>query len=645
MVKCSPLCRNFLLLLSTGAALCLFLQPARIVIALAGLIFAAVAFTCLLERDVPGDKVPGAMPMAVCFALAGLLTFCSEWVHSSLLAALAGRVGLSREQLLYVLGAAGALAAFYAFWRLSCRLCRLTGAYMGTPAGPPDRLLLISAGCFLLAEPVPDRQTLCSLLAGLGVISALSRHTANLWTDVMEEKRELLLFSILTTLGICFYRMAAARPFWDKPLLVQLLCLAGGPFVFLCVICFFRWLLAILEEAFEDISLREGVLFAILALALVAVCVLVFLKTDAFYGTDHPYDVIYTSDSHILVEGNAWLNLKCDQNDLRQPLYAVFAAPFVGFGWLLTRLVPQSPVIDALALNIPQILILLLSHWLLCRALDLKGGARMAFFAAAVFSYPSLLFSLMMEQYIFVYFYTVLLVYLFARDRKSAPALWGAGGTLLTSLVLLPTQSDLHPVKDFRRWFTRMLNGGLGFVTVLLAFGRGDILVNAGSSLVNLSQFTGEKLTLPEKALQFTTFPASCLTAPAAAASENLWGILSWQLIPARSVHPVGLVILVLCLLGGILLWKDRLSRLSLVWIGFSLVLLLGLGWGTQENGLVLYSLYFGWAYLAVLQRLSRRFVPRYTAALWTAAAAAMALVNLPAMARLIAFALEHYPL
>jgi len=32
--------------------------------------------------------------------------------------------------------------------------------------------------------------------------------------------------------------------------------------------------------------------------------------------------------------------------------------------------------------------------------------------------------------------------------------------------------------------------------------------------------------------------------------------------------------------------------------------MLLFVGWGTQENGLILYSLYFGWAFLALIFQL-----------------------------------------
>lgn len=55
----------------------------------------------------------------------------------------------------------------------------------------------------------------------------------------------------------------------------------------------------------------------------------VYRNTTAFYGSGYN-DVIYGSDSYTLTGSNVWLSLFQGQNDLRQPLYMLTAAPFMG---------------------------------------------------------------------------------------------------------------------------------------------------------------------------------------------------------------------------------------------------------------------------------------------------------------------------
>ena len=111
----------------------------------------------------------------------------------------------------------------------------------------------------------------------------------------------------------------------------------------------------------------------------------------------------------------------------------------------------------------------------------------------------------------------------------------------------------------------------------------------------------------------------------------------------------MGVLILVLCLISA---WTNRnkkSSLLSIGWIGFSVIMLLGLGWGTAENGLILYALYFGWAFLVLLfqlvekigEKLNLRFlVPVAT----VVCAVLLAAINIPAITEMIQFAIQYYP-
>ena len=84
-------------------------------------------------------------------------------------------------------------------------------------------------------------------------------------------------------------------------------------------------------------------------------------------------------------------------------------------------------------------------------------------------------------------------------------------------------------------------------------------------------------------------------------------------------------------------------------WVAFSAVMLLILGWGTAENGLILYALYFGWAFLALLFQLVEKIgetlrVKYLTEVCSFAAAAGLLVCNIPAIMEMIEFAVMYYP-
>ena len=126
--------------------------------------------------------------------------------------------------------------------------------------------------------------------------------------------------------------------------------------------------------------------------------------------------------------------------------------------------------------------------------------------------------------------------------------------------------------------------------------------------------------------------------------------MISWQMVPASKIHPAGTLILVLCAISALLNRKKKSSLLAAGWVGFSLVMLLGLGWGTAENGLILYALYFGWAYLVLLFQLAEKIgqvskVNYLTEVLSIGGAALMAACNIPAIMEMVRFAMTYFPL
>lgn len=644
--------KNALLLVSTCAALCLFASRSKLMLLAEAGIFAAVAFTAWLNQDAPRkaqEKNPAVMLLAADFTLIGVLSFLSN--VKKLLPALPPAVPIA-------IALVGAVVSVYAFGCLArwidSRICDFLRADPTRRAfrGRWGNFLFPVSGAalFLLDNRLNMNEPyLLSMLAGAGIAAVVAARAGSLWYFCRRDCPGWVLFCGLTAAGICWFQQkswSAATPQTGPAGTV--LAIAAFFFVFVCVSGFWRWLRQGLRGLFQDVGRGEWAFYGGVLLVLFTVVTVVFLGTDAFYETAYPYDIVYTSDSHILVQNNAYLWISNGQNDLRQPLFAVFAAPFLGLSYLISNLLSAPASVDALLMNYPQILLLFLANFLLARMLGVRGWKRPGFLLLLTCAYPALLFSFMMEQYIIAYFYLILFLYSVWTGRPDAIAFCGAGGTLLTGVVTAPLTSGRNPRMDLKGWLQDVLNGAISFVIFLLAFSRLDIILNAALSLMDLNRFAGEALSLWEKLCQYTAFVAGCLWAPAAQVTENTWGNISWQLVRSQSLNWAGIGILLLCLMSVVLNRRDKMTRLAGAWVVFSTLVLLAAGWGTQENGLILYALYFGWAIPALLYRLAewigtKLSKPNLAGILSVVGGIALLAVNVGAMAELIAFAMDAY--
>jgi hypothetical protein len=110
-----------------------------------------------------------------------------------------------------------------------------------------------------------------------------------------------------------------------------------------------------------------------------------------------------------------------------------------------------------------------------------------------------------------------------------------------------------------------------------------------------------------------------------------------------------GLAILLLCAVSLVLNRREKTVRIAGVWAGFSVLLLLIVGWGAPENGMILYTLYFGWAFLLLLFRLLERIEAKLKFSLLTplvtcTIVALLGWINFCGIGKLLAFAISSYP-
>lgn len=388
---------------------------------------------------------------------------------------------------------------------------------------------------------------------------------------------------------------------------------------------------------------RRYLLIAGLIAAILIACV--YSLTNAFTISGIPYDVVYTADSGTLLETHTFLNINAWQNDIRQPLFGVFSLPFAVTANLLSKALFFVPNAYPILLGIIQALLLLFCFTVLARLLRLEGLKKALFLALMTAAYPTMLFLFTVEQYIFALFWVILLVEAYCEDAPGRElAFVAATGSLLTSgalIFLLPYK------KSFRSVLRELLKAGGLLLAFLAFFGQFPLLYSAAASIRDLLSFSGAGLGFGDKLLQFINFTAACVIRPIAGVDMVNYAYVSYQFYPVVSINPVGVAMLILAAVGFALNRKSKLTRISFGWVLFSFLLLCLVGWGTAENGLVLYTLYFSWAYLVLaylaLDALLKKWKSAQAAVL-IAAIAAMLILNASNILQIVLFGMRYYP-
>lgn len=385
----------------------------------------------------------------------------------------------------------------------------------------------------------------------------------------------------------------------------------------------------------------------------IAVCVLYFLliiwaygNTTAFYGSGYN-DVIYGSDSYTLTSSNVWLSLFQRQNDLRQPLYMLTAAPFMGIAYILGIILNCFYVNGlAIAYAFVQALLLVWSIWLLSHLISDNDIIRSLIILILSVSYPAIVFSLCLEQYVSSFFWLIMAVVAVMYDQKKADLMIiGAANGLLTSAFLVVWKK----AKSFVEWFQSAFKCGMMFLLTLFAFGRADIFLNIKANLAEIFQHTGKKLTIVDKAYQYSKFVEDCFVGQPAVEKVHNSGFLIWGSSEPNTINVVGIIIIVLIVVAVIWNRDSLLCKISASWIGFSVLLLCVLGWGTSSNALFLYSLYFSWAFWVPFflnfQKIYNKGYKKSVIVILTCLFILIAKLNIAEFIRMLNFAIENYPL
>lgn len=525
-------------------------------------------------------------------------------------------------------------------------------------------LILVSALAYFCCEIRFEISFFIGLVASFLLLCLFFSQIEDLRKSIINQNKILKITSLLATLGLCIHGQNSLLLILkdsqiinlniDIILMISIMCsIISSLFIYVLMSLIYSNLFRILKSSItlKEITTAEKIIYILLFLLNIIFVIVVYNLTDGFYGTSYKYDFIYTSDSPSLVRDNAYLSLTYLENDIRQPLFAIFASPFIGIPYFISKIFNFSFTIYAILINVVQIIILFFSNYLLVKMLNLSPKNRVCFILLINFTYTHLLSVLMMEQYIISYFWLMLFFYSRLIVKKEEKlTLWASGGTLLTNFSVLPFLSKKNIFKDARNWLIDMIKYVIVFILILITLGRFDLFLNLNSNLDKLSYFTGKEVIFIDQIYQYFSFLSNIFIYPDAGENISIFGDISWQLNSVTTLKFFGVVIFGLSLFSLYLNKKKRISLVAGGWILLSLVMLLGFGWGTRENGLILYVLYFGWAFFILLFQLlenindiikNKYFIPVCTFLLITI----LLYFNVPALYEMIKFSIEKFPL
>ena len=390
------------------------------------------------------------------------------------------------------------------------------------------------------------------------------------------------------------------------------------PILFVIWLAIIKFLIPHIIKFYKKMTKKEMYYLIISNLLFITFALIVNINTNAFSvavsaSSQQPilYDVIYTTDSTEQVISNSFMNLGAPENDLRQPLFAVFSFPFGIIAWIGSEMFSYLPfnLTYSFLITVLQHLCLSICSILISRMINKNSKLYSMIGFNLIFT--TLLFGINIEQYVFGLFWLILLIYNIVKNKKTYPLLFSAAvGSLTTNVVLLPFIVDRKNIKTF---ITNFIKYCFIFGTVLVIFGQAHTVIN------NLLDFRYGSLMgaqgnvgFIDRLLQFIYFIPSCFIAPKGVVDLTKYSHASFQLPDINKINILGIILTILMLVSFIINRKKTIAKISFGWLIFSFIILCVIGWGTAENGLIIYGAYFSWAYFILIYLLLENILERH---------------------------------
>ncbi len=378
--------------------------------------------------------------------------------------------------------------------------------------------------------------------------------------------------------------------------------------------------------------------------------IFIYGKTTAFYyGNNIQYDIIYTTDSSDIYRNETFLNVNSPYNEpSKQPLFGVFALPFGFLALVLSKVLFFIPNSYIVCLSTVQFCLFLITILMITRLLKLNTTDKRNFCLIFISLFSTIVFAFTLEQYIISLFYLILLLYAYYYHKNDVNYTYVSGvGTLTTTGVLLPFISKN---KNFKSLVLNIFKCIILFVGIIVLFGQLSSITTFFENMFNnLDGFAGGDISFIDRIKQYLNFVKGIfipVSSTVVSADESNFWYPQYLLSPVYNFSKFGIAILCICLLSFILNRKNKIAQVSAFWVLYSIIILCFIGFGTQENGLILYSLYFSWAFMILCYLLFIKIIKKSLLrnVLTIIICACLLFLNIPAFNEIINFGIMFYP-
>lgn len=413
--------------------------------------------------------------------------------------------------------------------------------------------------------------------------------------------------------------------FYELGVVAALLCI---PFLYVG----WRWLYATfmpgIVRFFRSLSKGEWLYLSLfwglgtVILLIIAVQTSVFTYPMPIEKPDEEFPMgIFVSDSALLIDGDTFCNNTSSANDVRQPLFAIFALPFAMFSHAMAALLCLTlpgvfvyKYVYSIAIAFWQIGAFAIIGLLLRRIVKTFTDESFSWAVAFLYSvtWSTVIFALTVEQYAFSLLALIIFIAYCVLVRQEQTdetqqqetlnyslLAMAAIGTITTSLipVVYFTIATAKKFKSFVNQTIEIIAVGLGSVIVFSKFG---LLFNLNQRVEALSAYAdmdSSQLGPVSKLQQYLHFVYSTYFSPAVFYKHGVVLEVLPQDIPI-TIYGGAVILTAACFLGFLLFYKNRFVQCCALWIGFGFFLMGVMGWGSRENGMALYASYFAWAYI-----------------------------------------------
>lgn len=316
-------------------------------------------------------------------------------------------------------------------------------------------------------------------------------------------------------------------------------------------------------------------------------------------------DALLQSDTGGLVAGDVFSTITGSGFDIKQPLFGIFSLPFSLVAKCLSYLFFLSPISYQLFVGIFQGICILVIAVLLSRLMKFKAKDKVLYLLIFTLSFPSILFALNLEQYVFPTFWLILFIYNSVETKKIQPYLFvGALGSILTNgFIFLPSLFFYY--KSLKQKISISIKSTMILVSVILFSGLMFIFEFPEKIIASEVNASSEVNGMYEKSVKYSHFVTLNFVAPKidyitqSTPKQSIVPIVGEKTYMGYNI--IGIAVFVLAIIGFLLNYKDKFMIISFYWMLFSMLFLMVLGWGSIQNaGMFLCTIMYSWAFISL---------------------------------------------